>query len=140
MSQSDRNSQRENKPRGNEPSFNWRGIILIAIAFALIALAVVFRGGGYNYVEDVPYNRFLELLDNKQLVNDKNSPLTLVVEEGRPTQSLVGLYNKQGVGPAQGPVRFKTTIYLNFTSNLQEKMAAAGIQPAIKTESNVVAQ
>ena len=37
----DRNSQKENKPRGNEPSFNWRGVVLIAIAFALIGLAVL---------------------------------------------------------------------------------------------------
>jgi cell division protease FtsH len=141
MSQSDRNSQRENKPRGNEPNFNWRGVILIAIAFALIALAVLFRGGAYQNVEDVPYNRFLELLDNKQIVNDKNSALTLVVEEGRPTQTLRGYYIRQGAGPSQSQqVPFKTTIYLNFTSNLQDKLAAAGIQPAIKTESNVVAQ
>jgi cell division protease FtsH len=141
MSQPDRNSQRENKSRGNEPSFNWRGVILIAIAFALIALAVLFRGGAYQNVEDVPYNRFLELLDNKQIVNDKNSPLTLVVEEGRPTQTLRGYYIRQAVGPSQAQqVPFKTTIYLNFTNNLQDKLAAAGIQPAIRTESNVVAQ
>ena len=141
MPQPDRNSQRENKPRGTEPSFNWRGVILIAIAFALIALAILFRGGGYQALEEVPYNRFLELLSNKQILHDKNNPLTLVVEEGRPTQSLVGYYIKQGSGaqPAQ-PVKFRTTIYLNFTSNLQEKLGAEGIQPAIKTESNVVAQ
>src|ERR1700750_761934 len=139
MSQ-DRN-QRENKSRGNEPSFNWRGVILIAIAFALIALAVLFRGGAYQNVEDVPYNRFLELLDNKQILNDKNSPLTLVVEEGGPTQTLRGYYLPTGVGPSQPQqAPFKTTIYLNFTNNLQDKLAAAGIQPAIKTESNVVAQ
>ena len=42
MSQPDRNSQKENKSRGNEPNFNWRGVILIAIAFALIALAIFF--------------------------------------------------------------------------------------------------
>src|ERR1700681_2662371 len=141
MSQPDRNSQKENKSRGNEPNFNWRGVILIAIAFALIALAILFRGGGYQAVEEVPYNRFLELLENKQIVSDKNYSLTLVVEEGRPTQALVGYYVKQSVGsqPAQ-PVKFRTTVYLNFTSNLQEKLASAGIQPAIKTESNVVAQ
>ena len=40
--------------------------------------------------------------------------------------------------PQQVP--FRTTVYLSFTSNLQEKLAAAGIQPAIKTESNVLAQ
>ena len=88
MPQPDRNSQKENKPRGNEPSFNWRGVVLIAIAFALIGLAVLFRGGAYQNIEDVPYNRFLELLENKQIAVDKNYPLQLVVEEGRPTQTL----------------------------------------------------
>src|SRR3977135_4224758 len=103
MSQPDRNSQKENKSRGNEPNFNWRGVILIAIAFALIGLAVLFRGGAYANVEDVPYNRFLELLENKQIVVDKNLPLKLVVEDGRPTQTLRGSYIKQGVGAAPAP-------------------------------------
>ncbi|MEY2525964.1 MAG: cell division protease FtsH [Verrucomicrobiota bacterium] len=139
MPQSDRNSNKENKARGNEPNFNWRGVILIAIAFALIGLAVLFRGGAYANVEDVPYNRFLELIENKQIVVDKNLPLKLVVEDGRPTQTLKGYYIKQGAGQGQ-PVQFRTTVYLNFNSNLQEKLASAGIQPAIVTESNVVAQ
>src|SRR6266513_2489845 len=141
MSQSDRNSQRDNKSRGNEPNFNWRGVILIAIAFALIALAVLFRGGAYQSFEDIPYNRFLELLDNKQIVNDKNSPLVLVVEDGRPTQTLRGAYVRQGIGSAPSQqVPFRTTIYLTFTNDLQQKLAGAGIQPAIKTESNMLAQ
>jgi len=29
-----------------EPRFQWRGVVLIAIAFALIGLAVLFRSGG----------------------------------------------------------------------------------------------
>ncbi|HEV3410248.1 MAG TPA: ATP-dependent metallopeptidase FtsH/Yme1/Tma family protein, partial [Chthoniobacterales bacterium] len=141
MSQSDRNSKKENKSGGNEPSFNWRGVVLIAIAFALIGLAVLFRGGAYANVEDLPYNRFLELLENKQIANDKNYPLQLVVEEGRPTQTLRGYYVKQGIGPNPAQqVPFRTTVYLNFNTNLQEKLAEAGIQPAIKMESNVLAQ
>jgi len=88
MPQSDRNSQKENKSRGGDPNFNWRGVILFAIAFALIGLAVLFRGSTYANVEDVPYNRFIELLENKQIVTDKNYHLELVVEEGRPTQTL----------------------------------------------------
>src|SRR6187399_945883 len=144
MSQSDRNSRKDNKSGGNEPNFNWRGVVLIAIAFALIGLAVLFHGGAYQSFEDVPYNRFLELLDNKQIVMDKNNPsqqLQLVVEEGRPTQTLKGVYLKQAVGPtpAQG-IPFRTTIFLNYNTNLQERLAAAGIQPAIRTESNVLAQ
>ena len=75
MAQPDRNSQSDNK-RGNEPNFNWRGVILIAIAFGLIGLALLVpRRSVTHNVEDVPYNRFLELLDNKQIVNDKNFPL-----------------------------------------------------------------
>jgi cell division protease FtsH len=141
MPQSDRNSQRENKPRGNEPSFNWRGVILIAVAFGFFALAMLFWRGNYPQLEDVPYNRFLELLENKQIVNDKNSPLTLFVEEGQPTQQLRGKYIKQGTGGAQNmELPFRTVVYLNFTSNLQDKLAAAGIQPAIRSESHPFGQ
>ena len=141
MAQFDRNAQKDNKHRGNEPSFNWRGVILIVIAFSLIAMAMLFYRGGMQPVEDVPYNRFLELLENKQIVNDKNYPLQLVVEDGRPTQTLRGAYIRQGMGsaPAQ-PVPFRTTVYLNFTNDLQKKLTDAGIQPAIKTESNMLAQ
>ena len=141
MPQFDRNSQKENRSRGSEPNFNWRGVILIVIAFSLIAMAMLFYRGGMQPVEDVPYNRFLELLENKQIVNDKNYPLQLVVEDGRPTQTLRGAYIRQGIGsaPAQ-PMPFRTTVYLTFTNNLQEKLAAAGMQPAIKTESNMLAQ
>src|SRR5919197_6329402 len=141
MSQSDRNPQKDNRSRGNEPNFNWRGIILIVIAFGFIGLAMLFYRGGMQPVEEVPYNRFLELLENKQIVNDKNFPLILIVEKGLSTQALSGYYVRQGVGsqPAQ-PIKFRTTIYLNFTNDLQQKLNAAGIQPAIKTESNVIAQ
>src|SRR5205085_12003625 len=138
MAQPDRNSSRDNK-RGNEPNFNWRGIVLIAIAFALIGMALLVRNGGYANIEDVPYNRFIELLDNKQIISDKNLPLTLVVQEGQPTQALVGYYRKQTAGVEQA-TKFRTTIFLNYNTNLQEKLAAAGIQPAIRTESNLVAQ
>src|SRR6202011_3552002 len=81
----------------------------------------------------------LELVENKQI--DKNSQLELVVAEGQPTQILRGVYFKQAPGgPQAQPVRFQTTVYLNFTSNLQEKLGAAGIQPAIRTQSNLWAQ
>src|SRR5216110_3959854 len=141
MAQFDRNSQRENKPRGSEPNFNWRGVILIVIAFSLIAMAMLFYRGGMQAVEDVPYNRFVELLENKQIVNDKNYPLQLVYQEGQPTQTLRGAYIKQAIGPnGAQQVPFRTTVALNYATNLQEKLAAAGIQPAIRTDSNLMAQ
>ena len=141
MAQPDRNSQKDNK-RSGDPNFNWRGVILFAIAFALIALAVLFRGGtGYGAEEDVPYNRFLDLLAHKQIVNDAKFPLRLVVEEGRATQTIRGAYTRPGVGNApEQQVPFRTTVYLNFTTDLQEKLAAANVPIAIRTESNVLAQ
>src|SRR5207302_9165421 len=123
MPQSDRNSQRENKPRGNEPSFNWRGVILIAVAFGFFALAMLFLRWNYPQLEDVTYYRYLDLLENKQIVNDKNAPLTLYVEEGQPTQQLRGKLIKQGTGGAQNmELPFRTVVYLNFPSNLQDKL------------------
>ncbi|CAN5667459.1 hypothetical protein BH20VER1_BH20VER1_04580 [soil metagenome] len=141
MSQSERNSKKENKNGGNEPSFNWRGVVLIAIAFALIALAVVFRGGAYSNVEEVPYNRFLELLDNKEIAADPKYPLQIVVEDGRPTQTLRGAYLRQGTGasPAQ-QVPFRTTIYANVAKNLEDRLTAAGIPYTFRMDSNLMAQ
>ena len=141
MPQSDRNPQRENRPRGNEPGFNWRGVILVAIAFGFFGLALLFYRGGYQTFEEVPYNRFVDLLQNKQIVNDKNTPLVLAVEEGKPTQTLRGMYLKQAAAgaPAQ-QVPFHTTIFLNFTTDLQQKLAAAGIEPAIVTDTHLVSQ
>ena len=105
MPQPDRNSQKENKPRGNEPSFNWRGVVLIAIAFALIGLAVLFRGGAYANIEDVPYNRFLELLENKQIVIDKNYPLA-ARRRGRPAHpDFARLLHQAGRRPGRRPSR-----------------------------------
>jgi hypothetical protein len=74
MPQLDRNSQRENKQRGSEPNFNWRGVVLIVIAFSLIAMAMLFYRGGMQPVEDVPYNRFLELLE-KTVIQKLSSPV-----------------------------------------------------------------
>jgi hypothetical protein len=112
MPQSDRNPQRENKPRGNEPGFNWRGVILVAIAFGFFGLALLFYRGGYQSYEEVPLNRFYDLLAQKQVVNDKNSPLLLVIESDKQTQMLRGTYIKQAAGgaPAQ-QVPFHTTVY-----------------------------
>ncbi len=141
MSQSDRNSKKENKSGGNEPSFNWRGVVLIAIAFALIGLAVLFRGSTYGNVEDVPYNRFLELLENKQIATDKNYPLQIVVEDGKPTQTLRGAYIKQGTGPNPAQqVPFRTTIYSNVAKNLEDRLEAGGVPYAFRMDSNLMAQ
>jgi cell division protease FtsH len=137
----ERNSNRDNNKRNNpEPSFNWRGVALAIIGVGLLGLALYVRGNGYNAAEEVPYNRFLELVENKQIIkDDKNFPFTLLVPEGDKTQALIGFYRKQGGGTEQA-VKFHTTVFLPFTNDLQQKLSAAGIQPAIKVDTNIWGQ
>ncbi len=51
-----------------------------------IALAVLYFRGGTAGPRRRPYNRFLELLENKQIVNDKNFPLRSC-RRGRPADA-----------------------------------------------------
>ena len=138
MANSDRNSQKGNRSGGSEPGFNWRGVILVAIALGMFGLAVLTYKGN-SLQENVPYNRFLELLENKQIVHEPTAPLRLVIEEGRPVQSLKGEYLKQTQNGVQ-KTPFRTVVYLNFTSDLQERLKTSGIQPEIVAESNIMAQ
>ena len=56
MPQFDRNSQKEKPPRGNEPSFNWRGVILIA----MLLVGCTPAGGGEH--PESPLDWKLELV------------------------------------------------------------------------------
>src|SRR5438552_17648469 len=103
MAQSDRNSQRENKSRGNEPNFNWRGIVLLAGGFSCIALAMLYFRGGMQPGEEVPYNWFLELLEHKELITAYTYLLQLRVDGGRLTHSLRGACSPRGVGSRPAP-------------------------------------
>ncbi len=141
MAQPDRNSQKDNK-RNGDPNFNWRGVILFAIAFALIGLAVLFpwrdrlRHRGGRALQSLPRPA------RAQADRQRPEVPAPTGRRGRPANpEHPRLLFSPGVGnaPAQ-QVPFRTTIYLNFTTDLQEKLAAAKMPIAIRTESNVLAQ
>src|SRR5438046_8398686 len=76
-----------------------------------------------------------------QIMQQKNNTIQLVDEEVRPTQTFKGYYLKQGIGPsATQQVPCRATVFLNYNTDLQERLAKAGIQPAIRMESNLMAQ
>ena len=123
-------------PRGDrsgDPNFNWRGLILLAIAFALIGGAFVFKGGVGTAVAEIPYPRLIELVNEGKIVKDKDKPLNLLVEVGRNTQVLAGYYEKDGV---QTP--FRTTVYLNYSRDLEQKLADKGYFANPKEESTLL--
>ena len=78
-------SQPDNRPNGNrpngtqEPNFNWRGMVLFAIAITLLAGAFLFRGPMTN-TKEIPYPELLTLLDEKKIITDnpKEFPINLI--------------------------------------------------------------
>lgn len=120
----------------NDPNFNWRGIVLFAVAIALICGAIFFKGGTYGAIEEISYGQFNRLLDENRLRTDNKYPLELVVEEGRSTQYLKGFYVRE---EGQAPVPFRTSVYLDFNRDLQERLQKAGVNVAIKPETNLLA-
>jgi cell division protease FtsH len=155
----DDSSQKDNRGKPPEPGFNWRGVILFAIAFALIGGAIVFRGGPYGNLEEVSYPQFVQLLEQGRIVQDPEHPVELVIEESHATQYIRGHYRKvlpgkpetalplatpagpplAGATPPPDLVNFRTPVYLDFNQDLQEKLQQAGIIPTIKRESNYLA-
>jgi len=129
-------------PGGQEPQFNWRGLALIAVAFALIGGAFLFRSSGLVATDEIPLPKFESLLKEGKILSTQEKPLELVIEEGRNTQYLSGYYRKKPVAPAtdEVPTPFKTSVYMPFNgTSLEKELAAVGITPTVRPESNMLA-
>ncbi len=85
-----RNDRPQEDPSG-DPNFNWRGMLLFMIAFALIGGAFLFPRNPPG-IEELSYGKFLSLLENGRILADANHPLELVVDESSRTQVLRGAY------------------------------------------------
>src|ERR1700710_558044 len=91
MSQFDSRPPKDNKPRngGTDPNFNWRGLILFAIAVSLLIGALVFKnspmGSGTNTITSP---QFMGYLQNDQI--DKDKGVDLAIEDGKTIATLTG--------------------------------------------------
>src|SRR5438067_2229047 len=137
MPQTETRPPKNGKSRnGNDPNFNWRGIVLFAIALVLIGGAFFFKGP-YGNVEELPYSKFMQALDAGQI--RKDTPLELIVEDARTTQYLKGVYQKVNAQGQEVAVPFRTLVLLEFDKDLKDKLKAAHVDVAIRSESNVLA-
>ena len=140
VSSNNTNKPEDQRPRGGDPDprFNWRGLLLFAVAFALIGGAFIFRGGNLAQVEELTYPKFSTLLAEGKIVSTQEKPVELVVEEGRNTQTISGYYRKMvTVPPATEPeerlVAFRTPIFMPFNGEaLEKQLAKAGITPSVR--------
>ena len=133
--------KRPTGPGGQEPQFNWRGLLLFAIAFALIGGAFLFRGSSLVATDEIPLPKFESLLKEGKIISTQDKPLQVLVEDGNTTQVLSGYFRKKVPGVTEEiPTPFKTTIYMPLNGDdLKEMLKTAGIKPVPLRESNVVA-
>ena len=132
-------------PNGNgngtgDPNFNWRGVVLFAIALALIGGAIFFKGGPMGNAVDLPYPQFLQKLEKDEI--DKVRGVELVSEPGSATDFIRG-YVKPDKGAegvkGDGFVPFKTQVNLQFDPKIKETLDTAKIPVTMKTDNNFFA-
>lgn len=143
MSENDSGGPKENRPRqnnNNDPQFNWRGLVLLAVAFALIGGAFLFRGGSFMQPDVILYPQFEQLIAENKIIATAEKPLELVVERGSNTQFLSGLYKKKS--PTSGDdieAPFRVDIFVPFNGQaLFDKLTAANLPFSFRPEANVL--
>ena len=138
-------AQPENRPSGNrpppgspEPNFNWRGLILFALAILLIGGALFFRDGVTN-ARDISYPEFLEHAKKDEIIkNNPSLPFELVSEPGSQTDTLRGFL--KGKSPADPPQAFKVQVNLLFLQDsLYKTLEQYELRPAQRSDNNFVA-
>src|SRR4030095_14881903 len=128
------------KPRSNrpppaqDPNFNWRGVVLFAVAIALIGGAFLFRTD-MTRARDVPYPKFLKMVEDELIVRER--PVELVSEPNSATDTIRG-WARTDKSPNATIEPFRTQVNLDFNKNLQETLERAGIVPEEKAENNVL--
>ena len=120
---------------------NWRGLVLFAVALALIGGAFLFRGNTFTQTEEISNKQFLDLLKAGKIVSTDQRPVEIVVEEGRNTQSIMGFYKRKSpTNNEEIEAPFRTPIYMPFNgTQMEQALTAANITPSIRPESNVLA-
>jgi cell division protease FtsH len=120
-------------PPAQDPNFNWRGVILFAIAIFLIGGAFFFRSGPYGNMQEVPYPTLLAKIDEGLVPKDK---VELVTEQGSTTDYLKGLIRRTPNEPLES---FKTIVNLQFNKDLKAELLEHGVRPIERWDNNLFA-
>ncbi len=120
---------------------NWRGLALFIAAFSLIGAAFLYRGNNMVRIDDLPYNQFLNELDQGAIVASAEQPLKIVVEEGSKTETISGYYKKKAPETGQdSATQFRTPVLLSFQGkDLVSALEQKGVAYTIVPESNLLA-
>jgi cell division protease FtsH len=136
-----KDSRRRLSNNDKEPQVNWRGLLLVVVAIALLGGALLVRGGAFSQSEDISNSRFYQLLKESKIVSTPGRQLSINVEEGRKTETIVGFYRKgPAAGSDHGLQAFQTTAFIAYDGDqLKQALQEAGIKPNIRSQSNALA-
>ena len=140
MAQPEPRSPKGNRPpngSNGDPNFNWRGLILFAIAILLIGGAFIFnKNGPMGSAEEVSFPRFKEMLEKDQI--DKTKGIDLINEQSVGTHFLRATLN--GVEGSTAVKQVRTQVDLQYMPYLQwmlEEQHKIAVTP--RTDSNFLA-
>ncbi|MGC1479520.1 MAG: ATP-dependent zinc metalloprotease FtsH [Chthoniobacterales bacterium] len=140
MSDNDPRAPKEKgqRPNGNDPQFNWRGLVLLAVAFALIGGAFLFRGNALLQVDQLSYPQFEALVSDEKVIATTEKPLELVVEQNSKTEYLTGTYNKQAADGTEVATPFRVDVFTEFNGTaIRDALSAANLPVDVRPESNL---
>lgn len=131
-------SPRNNQEGGQEPGFNWRGLILITIAMGLIASAFVFGGSNPN-LREISYLEFKQLVKSGEVISSAEYPLELVSRQGSYEQFLRGYLAGPGAADGRNVQRFKTPVNIDYQKDeLQDITAEAGLEISPRYDDRMI--
>ena len=138
MAQSEDRPPRGNRPPpAQDPNFNWRGVVLFAVAIALIGGAFLFRNDMTRWKE-APFPAFREMLEKKLVVlDDRLHPIELVSEPNSATDTL--RYSARTGRPPTEIESYRTQVNLRFNQSLQKTLEEYQIVPDERAENNLAA-
>ena len=140
----DNRSPKDGKPPqpgtgGGDPNFNWRSLILIGILLVLF-FAYLFNHSGINgNSEDLPYDKFVAMLNDGQIYKDADHPLTWYVDDSKSTRTLSGSYLKVLTTPPkkENLVAFHTTIAPDYNGDLHTLLDGKKLTPNVVATNNM---
>ena len=139
MAQSENRPPRGNRPPpAQDPNFNWRGVVLFAVAIALIGGAILFKSDMAR-AKEVPFPEFKRMLEEDKIVRDRpDRPIELISEPNSATDSIRG-WMRTDKAPPNDVIPFRTQVNLKFNQTLQATLAEAKIVPEERADNNLVA-
>ncbi len=140
MAQPDPHSSKPNRPPNGgpaEPNFNWRGMVLFAVALIMFGGYFLVKSGQVGSVREVAYPQFLEMLKGEKEGDkiDKTKGLELISE---PSTASTFLKGHLATNPEKRE-QVKTQVNLEYDRDLKKTLESEyGVTVSPKTETNVV--